>query len=104
MRFRANWYVTTDLEPAWDLRETGWRVQMLGDTPLDLESGSPWRPSATRRCRPASPPTPRSTPSRWSARRSPASAWRELKILTVLGCRRLDLPIPTGGRAGVVRR
>src|SRR5690606_21542161 len=31
LRFRANWYVTTDLEPAWDLRETGWRVVVEGD-------------------------------------------------------------------------
>jgi 2,4-diaminopentanoate dehydrogenase len=37
LRFQANWYVTTDVEPAWDLRETGWRVQALGDTPIDLE-------------------------------------------------------------------
>jgi 4-hydroxy-tetrahydrodipicolinate reductase len=36
MRFAANWYVTTDLEPAWDVRETGWRVQVDGDTPLDV--------------------------------------------------------------------
>ncbi len=45
MRFRANWYVTTDVEPAWDLRETGWRVQALGDTPIDLEIRFPVDPS-----------------------------------------------------------
>jgi hypothetical protein len=45
MRFRANWYVTTDLEPAWDLRETGWRVQALGDTPIDLEIRFPVDPA-----------------------------------------------------------
>ena len=44
LRFRANWYVTTDLEPAWDLRETGWRVQVAGDTPLDLEIRFPVAP------------------------------------------------------------
>jgi len=44
LRFRANWYVTTDLEPAWDLRETGWRVQVLGDTPLDVEIRFPVEP------------------------------------------------------------
>ena len=44
MRFRANWYVTTDVEPAWDLRETGWRVQALGDTPIDLEIRFPVDP------------------------------------------------------------
>jgi 2,4-diaminopentanoate dehydrogenase len=45
MRFRANWYVTTDVEPAWDLRETGWRVQALGDTPIDLEIRFPVDPT-----------------------------------------------------------
>jgi len=37
MGFRANWYCTTALDPAWDLRETGWRVQVDGDSPLDVE-------------------------------------------------------------------
>ncbi len=36
MAFRANWYCTTEIEPAWDLRETGWRVQVDGDSPLDV--------------------------------------------------------------------
>jgi 4-hydroxy-tetrahydrodipicolinate reductase len=45
LRFQANWYVTTDLEPAWDLRETGWRVQVDGDTPLDLEIRFPVEPA-----------------------------------------------------------
>ena len=44
LRFQANWYVTTDLEPAWDLRETGWRVQVFGDTPLDVEIRFPVGP------------------------------------------------------------
>ena len=44
LRFQASWYVTTDLEPAWDLRETGWRVQILGDTPLDVEIRFPVEP------------------------------------------------------------
>ena len=44
LRFQANWYVTTDLEPACDLRETGWRVQVLGDTPLDVEIRFPVEP------------------------------------------------------------
>jgi len=35
LRFRANWYVTTDIEDQdWNLRESGWRVQTAGDTPL----------------------------------------------------------------------
>ena len=36
MRFRANWYVSTDIEQDWDLRETGWRVHVEGDTPMDV--------------------------------------------------------------------
>ena len=35
--FSANWYLTTDVEPAWDLRETGWHVLVEGDTPLDVD-------------------------------------------------------------------
>lgn len=35
LRFRANWYVTADVEDAdWDLRDSGWRVRTEGDTPL----------------------------------------------------------------------
>lgn len=41
MRFRANWYCTTDLEQDWDLRASGWRVQVEGDTPLDISIGFP---------------------------------------------------------------
>jgi 2,4-diaminopentanoate dehydrogenase len=44
MRFSANWYVTTDVEPAWELRETGWRVQVHGDTPLDVGIRFPVEP------------------------------------------------------------
>jgi 4-hydroxy-tetrahydrodipicolinate reductase len=36
LRFRANWYLTTDIDPAWDLRETGWRILVEGDAPLDI--------------------------------------------------------------------
>jgi 4-hydroxy-tetrahydrodipicolinate reductase len=35
--FRANWYCTSELEPAWDLRPTGWRVVVDGDAPLAVE-------------------------------------------------------------------
>ncbi|RBM21960.1 dihydrodipicolinate reductase [Prauserella sp. PE36] len=37
LTFRATWYCTTDLEPAWDLRDTGWRVTVDGDAPLDID-------------------------------------------------------------------
>lgn len=36
LRFRCNWFVTSELEPAWDLRDDGWRVVVEGDTPLDI--------------------------------------------------------------------
>lgn len=41
LRFRCNWFVTTDLEPAWDLRNDGWRVTVEGDTPLDISISFP---------------------------------------------------------------
>ena len=44
LRFRSNWYLTTDVEPAWELRETGWRVQVDGDLPLDVSIRFPVPP------------------------------------------------------------
>ena len=41
VRFTPTWYCTPDLEPAWDLRPTGWRVRVHGDAPLDVELGFP---------------------------------------------------------------
>jgi 4-hydroxy-tetrahydrodipicolinate reductase len=40
----VNWYCTDDLEPAWDLRPTGWRVRVRGDAPLDVELPFPIAP------------------------------------------------------------
>lgn len=37
VRFSVNWYCTTDVEPAWDIRPTGWRVQVHGDAPFDVD-------------------------------------------------------------------
>jgi hypothetical protein len=37
IRFTPTWYCTTDVEPAWDLRPTGWRVRIHGDAPFDVE-------------------------------------------------------------------
>ncbi len=37
MRFRANWYVTQDIEHDWDLRESGWRIATEGDTPVKVD-------------------------------------------------------------------
>lgn len=37
LSFSANWYLTRQVEPAWDLRDTGWHVLVEGDTPLDVD-------------------------------------------------------------------
>ncbi|MFC0206355.1 NAD(P)H-dependent amine dehydrogenase family protein [Novosphingobium soli] len=37
LRFRANWYVTTDIDDDWDLRESGWRITTEGDTPVKVD-------------------------------------------------------------------
>jgi 4-hydroxy-tetrahydrodipicolinate reductase len=44
LTFRANWYCSTDVEPAWDLRDTGWHVQVDGDVPLDVDVRFPIAP------------------------------------------------------------
>jgi hypothetical protein len=44
LTFSANWYLTTDVEPQWDLRETGWHVLVEGDTPLDIDIHFPVEP------------------------------------------------------------
>jgi 4-hydroxy-tetrahydrodipicolinate reductase len=36
LRFRATWYCTTDLEPRWDLQDTGWHISVDGDAPLEV--------------------------------------------------------------------
>lgn len=41
LRFRATWYCTTELAPAWDVRPTGWRVVVDGDAPLDIDMAFP---------------------------------------------------------------
>jgi hypothetical protein len=44
LRFRASWYCTTDLDPSWPLRGTGWRLLVDGDTPLDVDIHFPVPP------------------------------------------------------------
>jgi hypothetical protein len=44
MTFVANWYCSADVEPAWDLRPTGWHLRVDGDTPLDVVIGFPVAP------------------------------------------------------------
>lgn len=36
LRFRATWYCTTDLDPPWDVQDTGWHLTVEGDAPLDM--------------------------------------------------------------------
>ncbi len=43
--FSANWYLTTDVEPMWDLRETGWHLLVEGDLPLDVDIRFPVPPN-----------------------------------------------------------
>ena len=45
LRFRANWYCSREIDqPGWELRESGWRVQVAGDTPLDVSITFPVAP------------------------------------------------------------
>lgn len=37
LSFRATWYCSTELDPAWDVRATGWHVSVDGDAPLDID-------------------------------------------------------------------
>jgi 4-hydroxy-tetrahydrodipicolinate reductase len=37
LTFAANWYCTADLDPAWDLGPTGWRLTVAGDAPLSID-------------------------------------------------------------------
>lgn len=44
LRFRANWYVTADVEHDWDLRESGWRITTEGDAPVKVDIYFPVAP------------------------------------------------------------
>lgn len=47
LRFRANWYASRDIaDTDWDLRESGWRIRVEGDTPLDASITFPVAPEA----------------------------------------------------------
>jgi 2,4-diaminopentanoate dehydrogenase len=39
--FSANWYCSTHIDADWKLRETGWRIEVEGDTPLDIHITCP---------------------------------------------------------------
>lgn len=36
LRFCAVWYVTTEVDKDWHIRETGWRLLVEGDAPMDI--------------------------------------------------------------------
>jgi 4-hydroxy-tetrahydrodipicolinate reductase len=36
IRYRLNWYCTTDIDQDWDLRKSGWRLLIEGETPVDV--------------------------------------------------------------------
>jgi hypothetical protein len=44
LSFRATWYCTTTIEPAWPLGTTGWRVTVDGDAPLKIDIAFPIEP------------------------------------------------------------
>jgi len=37
LRFVATWYCTAELDPAWTVRDTGWRVMSEGDVPMEVD-------------------------------------------------------------------
>jgi len=41
MRFCANWYCSNDIDKDWELLDSGWLVQVRGDTPLDVRISYP---------------------------------------------------------------
>ena len=41
LQFRATWYCTADLEPAWDVAATGWHISVDGDAPLEIDLRMP---------------------------------------------------------------
>lgn len=44
VRFRAHWYATDDIDQDWNLRESGWKVETRGDTPMDVDIRYPVTP------------------------------------------------------------
>jgi 4-hydroxy-tetrahydrodipicolinate reductase len=41
LRFRAHWYCGTDIDKDWNLLDSGWLVQVQGDTPMDVRISFP---------------------------------------------------------------
>jgi hypothetical protein len=41
IRYRMNWYATTHVDRDWDLRRSGWRLLIEGETPVDVSVAFP---------------------------------------------------------------
>lgn len=41
LEFNATWYCTERLDPAWELRPTGWHLSVDGDAPLEIDMRFP---------------------------------------------------------------
>lgn len=41
IRYRINWYCTTDIDRDWELRGNGWRALIEGETPIDVSVSFP---------------------------------------------------------------
>jgi 2,4-diaminopentanoate dehydrogenase len=44
IRFRVNWYCTTAIDKDWELRGSGWRLVVEGDTPIEINVTYPVSP------------------------------------------------------------
>jgi 2,4-diaminopentanoate dehydrogenase len=86
MRFRANWYCTRDIDQDWDLRDTGWRVRVEGDTPLDISISFPCSAEDYPKISPGftAHPLVNAVPAVCAAEPGIRTA-AELKILPILG-------------------
>jgi 4-hydroxy-tetrahydrodipicolinate reductase len=45
IRYRLNWYCTTDVDEDWNLRRSGWQVVIEGETPIDISVSFPVAPA-----------------------------------------------------------
>jgi 2,4-diaminopentanoate dehydrogenase len=87
LRFRANWYCSRDInQEDWDLRETGWRVQVQGDPPLDIGISFPCSAQDWPRTSPGltAYPVVNAVPAVCAAAPGIRTA-AELKVFSVLG-------------------
>jgi len=41
IRYRVNWYCTTEIDQEWELRGNGWRALIEGETPIDVSVSFP---------------------------------------------------------------